>query len=337
MSVENEKVLELKNLKTQFITKDKTVTAVDHVSWHIGKGEILGLVGESGCGKSVTALSIMQLFRNTTGKITDGEILFKDKNLVGYSNKEISHIRGREISMIFQEPMSSLNPTMKIGTQMMELILKHNRVLSKKEAKDLALSMLVKVGIPRAAEVINEYPHQLSGGMCQRVGIAMGMSLNPALLIADEPTTALDVTIQAQILELMRDINKEFDMSILLITHDLGVVAEMCNRVVVMYAGKVVEEADVLDLFSNPLHPYTKGLLNSTPVIGNPKERLVAIRGNVPSLDNMPAGCAFEPRCDDCFERCKKEMPPIFHIDGENGLRKSRCWLAEEYGRRVDV
>ena len=326
----SEKVLELKNLMTQFITKERTVTAVNHVSYHINRGEILGLVGESGCGKSVTALSIMQLFRNTSGKITDGEIVFKGKNIVNNSNREMARIRGREISMIFQEPMSSLNPTMKIGVQMMELILKHEKSMPKKEARALALSMLEKVGIPRANEVMNEYPHQLSGGMSQRVGIAMGMSLNPALLIADEPTTALDVTIQAQILELMRKINEDFGMSILLITHDLGVVAEMCNRVVVMYAGKVVEEATALDLFGDPQHPYTKGLLASTPVIGNPIERLVAIRGNVPSLSDMPAGCAFAPRCDHCFDKCEKEMPPVFHIEGANGLRKSRCWLAEK-------
>ena len=334
MSVE--KTLELKNLRTQFITKERTVTAVNEVSYHICKGEILGLVGESGCGKSVTALSIMQLFRNTSGKITGGEIIFKNKNLVDHSNREMSRIRGRDISMIFQEPMSSLNPTMKIGVQMMELILKHEKKMPKSEARALALSMLEKVGIPRAAEVMNEYPHQLSGGMNQRVGIAMGMSLNPALLIADEPTTALDVTIQAQILELMREINKDFGMSILLITHDLGVVAEMCNRVVVMYAGKVVEEADVLDLFGNPLHPYTKGLLASTPVIGSPKERLQAIRGNVPSLEDMPMGCAFAPRCDDCFDRCEKEMPPVFHIEGDNGLRKSRCWLMEKDSSKTE-
>jgi len=333
----SEKVLELKNLRTQFITKERTVTAVDHVSYHINKGEILGLVGESGCGKSVTALSIMQLFRNTSGKITDGEIIFKDKNIVNNSHREMARIRGRNISMIFQEPMSSLNPTMKIGTQMMELILKHEKMMSKSEARALALSMLEKVGIPRAEDVMNEYPHQLSGGMNQRVGIAMGMSLNPALLIADEPTTALDVTIQAQILELMRKINEDFGMSILLITHDLGVVAEMCNRVVVMYAGKVVEEATAVDLFANPQHPYTKGLLASTPVIGKPIERLVAIRGNVPSLSDMPAGCTFAPRCDLCFDKCEKEMPPVFHIDGANGLRKSRCWLVEGNSTKAEL
>ena len=327
--MKTENILELKNLKTQFITKDKTVTAVNEVSYHIEKGEVLGLVGESGCGKSVTALSIMQLFRDTPGKITGGEVNFKGQNLVGFRDKEMAKIRGKDISMIFQEPMSSLNPTMKIGIQMMELILKHEKI-SKSEARALALSMLEKVGIPRAAEVMNEYPHQLSGGMNQRVGIAMGMSLNPALLIADEPTTALDVTIQAQILELMGHINEEFQMSILLITHDLGVVAEMCHRVVVMYAGKVVEEANVFDLFETPNHPYTKGLLASTPVIGKRETRLNSIRGNVPSLDNMPKGCAFAARCDDCFKKCEEEMPPVFLMEGKHGIRKSRCWLSEE-------
>jgi peptide/nickel transport system ATP-binding protein len=324
-----EKTLELKNLKTQFITKDKSVTAVNEVSYHINEGEILGLVGESGCGKSVTALSIMQLLKNTPGKITGGEVIFRGKNLVEYTEKEMTKIRGREISMIFQEPISSLNPTMKIGAQIVELILKHKK-MSMGEAKALALSMLEKVGIPRALEIMYEFPHQLSGGMNQRVGIAMGMSLNPALLIADEPTTALDVTIQAQILELMRYINKEFQMSILLITHDLGVVAEMCHRVVVMYAGKIVEEANVIDLFETPNHPYTKGLLASTPILGKRERRLNSIRGNVPPLDKMPPGCAFAPRCDNCFEKCNEEAPPIFILDGENGVRKSRCWLSEE-------
>jgi len=324
-----ENILELKNLKTQFITKDKTVTAVNEVSYHIEKGEILGLVGESGCGKSVTALSIMQLFKDTPGKITGGQVNFKGENLVGKSNREMAKIRGKDISMIFQEPMSSLNPTMKIGVQMVELILKHEK-MSKKEAQALALSMLEKVGIPRAKEVMGEYPHQLSGGMNQRVGIAMGMSLNPSLLIADEPTTALDVTIQAQILELMRDINQEFGMSILLITHDLGVVAEMCDRVVVMYAGKVVEEANVYDLFENPQHPYTKGLLASTPVLGKRAKRLDSIRGNVPALDNMPKGCPFADRCDFALAKCREEMPPVFIEEDQNGVRKTRCWLAQK-------
>lgn len=334
--MEKENILELNQLKTQFITKDKTVTAVNEVSYHIKKGEILGLVGESGCGKSVTALSIMQLFKDTPGKITSGEVNFKGKNLVGLSNKEMSKVRGKDISMIFQEPMSSLNPTMKIGVQMMELILKHEK-MSKNQAYNLALSMLEKVGIPRAKEVMNEYPHQLSGGMNQRVGIAMGMSLNPSLLIADEPTTALDVTIQAQILELMREINQEFGMSILLITHDLGVVAEMCDRVVVMYAGKVVEEANVYDLFANPKHPYTKGLLASTPVIGKRAKRLDSIPGNVPSLDNMPKGCPFASRCAQCFAKCEEEMPPTFLHEDEHGIRRSRCWLAKEGNIGLEV
>ena len=323
-----EKILELKNVKTQFISKNKSITAVNEVSYDIKKGEILGLVGESGCGKSVTALSIMQLFRDTHGKITGGDIVFKQRNLVGLRNSEMSKIRGKDISMIFQEPMSSLNPTMKIGAQMREQIQKHTK-MSKQEATALALSMLERVGIPRAAEVLGEYPHQLSGGMNQRVGIAMGMSLNPTLLIADEPTTALDVTIQAQILELMRNINQEYQMSILLITHDLGVVAEMCHRVIVMYAGRVVEEANVFELFERPLHPYTQGLLDSTPVIGKNEARLASIPGNVPALDQMPDGCAFVPRCAQRLPCCEETLPPYFLIPGKTGVRKSRCWLAQ--------
>ncbi|MCL2851837.1 MAG: ABC transporter ATP-binding protein [Defluviitaleaceae bacterium] len=326
--MQNEKVLELTNLRTQFITKDSTSTAVNGVSYHIKRGEVLGLVGESGCGKSVTALSIMRLFRDTPGRITGGAVMFGGRNITEISEREMAKIRGKEIAMIFQEPMSSLNPTMKIGKQLTEVILKH-RHISVREAKELALDMLRQVGIPRAEQLMNEFPHQLSGGMNQRVMIAMGMSLNPSVLIADEPTTALDVTIQAQILELMKSINEEHGMSILLITHDLGVVAEMCHRVVVMYAGRVVEEADVHSLFAKPLHPYTHGLIDSTPVIGARIERLKSIRGNVPSLDNMPEGCVFGPRCDSFEDRCGREEPPVFHIEQQGVLRKCRCWTAE--------
>ena len=328
MAAQTEKVLELTNLRTQFITKDSNVTAVDGVSYHINRGEILGLVGESGCGKSVTALSIMRLFRDTPGKITGGHVNFEGRNITEISEREMAKIRGSKIAMIFQEPMSSLNPTMKIGRQLTEAILKH-RNISLKEAKSIALDMLNQVGIPRAAELMNEYPHQLSGGMNQRVMIAIGMSLGPSLLIADEPTTALDVTIQAQILELMLSLNQEHGMSMLLITHDLGVVAEMCHRIVVMYAGRVVEEADATSLFAAPQHPYTQGLISSTPVIGARIDRLKSIRGNVPSLDNMPKGCVFGPRCDFYEERCAAE-PPVFTIEHDGKTRKCRCWLAEK-------
>ncbi|MDR1704891.1 MAG: ABC transporter ATP-binding protein [Clostridiales bacterium] len=322
-------ILELKELKTQFISKDSTVTPVDGVSYNIKKGEILGLVGESGCGKSVTALSIMRLFRDTTGKITGGSVQFNGKDLVKVSEKEMAMIRGKDIAMIFKEPLTSLNPVAKIGKQIIEVILKHEPV-SVRQARETAVKMLELVGIPRAEQVMNEYPHQLSGGMNQRVMIAMGMSLNPQVLIADEPTTALDVTIQAQILELMKRINEEHGMSILLITHDLGVVAEMCSRVVVMYAGRIVEEADAENLFLRPRHPYTIGLINSIPVIGKNVERLESIPGNVPSLTNMPLGCKFAPRCSKALERCKAEEPGLFTVVSDGMERKCRCWLAAE-------
>ena len=324
MVEKNEVILELKELKTQFITKDSTVTAVDGVSYDIKKGEILGLVGESGCGKSVTALSIMRLFRDTAGKVTGGSVMFKGKNLIDIDEREMARIRGKDISMIFQEPLTSLNPVTRVGKQITEVILKHERV-SARYAQEMAIGMLKQVGIPRAERVMEEYPHQLSGGMNQRVMIAMGMSLNPAVLIADEPTTALDVTIQAQILELMNRINEEHHMSILLITHDLGVVAEMCSRVVVMYAGRIVEEADATSLFLSPRHPYTIGLINSIPAIGKYVERLESIPGNVPSLLDMPKGCKFAPRCSKAFDRCGQEEPPVF----EDKAHKCRCWLAE--------
>jgi len=328
-AVQQEIVLELSDLETRFISKDSAVTAVDGVSYNIKKGEILGLVGESGCGKSVTALSIMRLFRDTTGEITGGKVFFNGVNLAELSERAMSKIRGKDIAMIFQEPLTSLNPVMKIGKQIMEVILKHEKA-SVRYANDLAVNMLKLVGIPRAEEVMNEYPHQLSGGMNQRVMIAMAMSLNPRLLIADEPTTALDVTIQAQILELMRQINEEHGMSILLITHDLGVVAEMCSRVVVMYAGRIVEEADVYSLYENPMHPYTIGLIKSIPVIGRRVDRLESIHGNVPSLHNMPIGCKFAPRCNSAFYRCTQEEPPVFETTQDGFTHKCRCWLAGE-------
>ncbi|MBE6011074.1 MAG: ABC transporter ATP-binding protein [Lachnospiraceae bacterium] len=329
MSQTAEKVLELKNLKTEFITKDSRLTAVNGVSFHINKGEILGLVGESGCGKSVTSLSIMRLFRDTPGKITEGAVYYKGENITDISEREMAVIRGQDISMIFQEPLTSLNPVMRIGDQLVETILKHTSK-TKHEAMEIAKEMLRKVGIPRADEIVREYPHQLSGGMNQRVMIAMAMSLNPQVLIADEPTTALDVTIQAQILELMRQINKDHGMSILLITHDLGVVAEMCQRVVVMYAGRIVEEAEVVKLFKSPLHPYTKGLINSVPVLGRRVERLESIPGNVPTLSKMPSGCKFAPRCLKKMDICVEKEPPIFNIDEGGEIRKCRCWLMKD-------
>lgn len=335
MSQTIEKILEVKNLQTEFITKDSRVTAVNGISFHLNNGEILGLVGESGCGKSVTSLSIMRLFRDTPGRITEGGVYFKGENITELPEKDMAKIRGEDISMIFQEPLTSLNPVMRIGDQLAETILKHTSK-NKHEAMEIVTDMLNKVGIPRVNEIVKEYPHQLSGGMNQRVMIAMAMSLNPKVLIADEPTTALDVTIQAQILDLMRTINKDHGMSILLITHDLGVVAEMCSRVIVMYAGRIVEEADVFDLFKDPLHPYTKGLINSVPVLGRRAERLEAIPGNVPTLTKMPAGCKFAPRCASKMAICDKEEPPLYVTENGSKLRKSRCFLMKDTANRKE-
>lgn len=324
-----EKILEVKDLKIEFISKDSRLTAVNGVSFHINNGEILGLVGESGCGKTVTSLAIMRLFKDTNGKITDGGIYFKGQDITSIGDREMAVMRGEEISMIFQEPLTSLNPVMRIGDQICEVILKHTKK-SRTEAMKIAKEMLEQVGIPRAGQVLKDYPHQLSGGMNQRVMIAMAMSLNPQLLIADEPTTALDVTIQAQILDLMRRINHDHGMSMLLITHDLGVVAEMCQRVIVMYAGRIVEQADVVDLFKSPRHPYSKGLIHSVPVLGRRAERLDSIPGNVPTLSKMPEGCKFAPRCKYKMERCEKEEPGLFTVAGECRERSCRCWLLEE-------
>ena len=320
MSQEN--LLEVKHLRTEFFSSKKSsVTAVDDVSFDIKKGEIVGLVGESGCGKSVTSLSIMQLLKDTPGKITNGEVIFQGHNLLDASKKEMLDIRGDKMSMIFQEPMSSLNPSMRIDKQMIEGIRLHTP-LTKAEARKKAADILSQVGIPDPQRVLKNYPHQLSGGMRQRVMIAMAMSCEPDLLIADEPTTALDVTIQAQILELMKKIQQ--DKSILLITHDLGVVAEMCSRVIVMYAGKIVEEAPVEILFANPTHPYTQGLIASVPKLGSGVKVLPSIPGSVPDLSAMPKGCRFAPRCKYATEKCHQEQPELLSV-GEK--QKCRCWL----------
>ena len=293
------------------------------MSFDIKKGEIVGLVGESGCGKSVTSLSIMQLLKDTPGKVTNGEIIFQGRNLLDASKKEMLDIRGDKMSMIFQEPMSSLNPSMRIDKQMIEGIRLHTP-LTKAEARKKAADILSQVGIPDPQRVLKNYPHQLSGGMSQRVMIAMAMSCEPDLLIADEPTTALDVTIQAQILELMKKIQQDKGMSILLITHDLGVVAEMCSRVIVMYAGKIVEEAPVEILFANPTHPYTQGLIASVPKLGSGVKVLPSIPGSVPDLSAMPKGCRFAPRCKYATEKCHQEQPELLSV-GEK--QKCRCWL----------
>ena len=318
-----EKLLELKNLKTHFKSDRGIVKAVDGVSITVHKGETVGVVGESGCGKSVTSLSIMRLLHDTPGEIVDGSVEFNGFNLADLSEGEMRKIRGNEIAMIFQEPMTSLNPVYKIGRQLEEAIRLHLKY-DQQKAKNHAIDMLKLVGIPRAEEIVNEFPYQLSGGMRQRVMIAMAMSCRPKLLIADEPTTALDVTIQAQILDLMRNLREESGTSIMLITHDLGVVAEMCDRVVVMYAGKVVEESDVYTVFENPKHPYTKGLLDSIPKLGQKISRLDSIPGNVPTPGNMPEGCKFAPRCSAVMDICKEKDPELLKLDSGHTCR---CWL----------
>lgn len=321
-----EKLLEVKNLKTYFYTESGVAQAVDSVDFEIYPGETLGVVGESGCGKSVTSLSIMRLIPEPPGKIVEGEIFFKGQDLIKLNEKEMRDIRGNEISMIFQEPMTSLNPVFTIGDQISETIILHKKV-SKKEAMRQSVEMLQKVGIPLPEQRVHEYPHQLSGGMRQRVMIAMALSCNPELLIADEPTTALDVTIQAQILDLMNGLKSNLDMSIMMITHDLGVIAEVCDRVAVMYAGKVVEYTDVKTLFNNPRHPYTWGLMNSIPRLEEEVERLTAIPGIVPSALNFPEGCRYNTRCPMAQERCFKEEPALTEV--EDG-HQARCFYSDK-------
>lgn len=327
-----ENLLQVNNLKTAFQTEKGLQTVVHGVSFHVSKGEIVGIVGESGCGKSVTSLSIMRLLHDTPGRITNGEVVYKDKNLLALSEKEMKKYRGNELSMIFQEPMTSLNPVLKIGRQLRETIQLHLN-MSKAKAHEHAIKMLELVGIPRAREIMDEYPHQLSGGMRQRVMIAIAISCNPALLIADEPTTALDVTIQAQILNILKDIQQQSDMGILMITHDLGVVAELCDRVIVMYAGRIIEESSVEALFENPQHPYTRGLIDSIPKIGKHKDRLYSIPGNVPSPANMPQGCKFAPRCKHVMDICHQKEPDLV----KTKEHFSRCWLHQEHKERECV
>ncbi|WP_105979057.1 ABC transporter ATP-binding protein [Bacillus paralicheniformis] len=319
-------LLEVNDLKTYFFRKKQPIPAVDGVDFSIKKGETVALVGESGSGKSITSLSIMGLVEGSGGKIINGSIKLEGRDLVTYKEQDLCKIRGNEISMIFQEPMTSLNPVLTIGEQITEVLIYHKK-LSKKEAAKKAVELLKLVGFSRAGELMKEYPHRLSGGMRQRVMIAIALSCNPKLLIADEPTTALDVTIQAQVLELMKDLCDKFDTSILLITHDLGVVSEIADRVIVMYCGQVVENATVDELFDEPLHPYTKGLLNSIPVIEGSIEKLTAIKGNVPTPDNLPAGCRFAPRCPSAGDKCWGAQPDLkTRPDG----RSVRCFLYEE-------
>lgn len=315
--------MEVDGLKTYFYTEDGVVPAVDGVSFTVKPGEVLGIVGESGCGKSVTSLSILRLIADPPGKIISGSIRFNGHDLISVSDSQMRKIRGNDIAMIFQEPMTSLNPVFTIGDQVGEAIKLHQG-LKNKDVREKSIEMLKLVGIPRPGKVVDEYPHTLSGGMRQRAMIAMALSCNPKLLIADEPTTALDVTIQAQILELMNDLKEKIKTSIMLITHDLGVVAEMAEHVVVMYAGKIVEDTDVVTLFKNPKHPYTLGLLSSKPKLEEGNEKLESIPGMVPDPINMPSGCYFHPRCRHVMDICRKKMPSL--ADEITG-HKIRCWL----------
>ncbi len=306
-------LLRIDNLQTHFFSAGKVVKALDGISFEIKAGEVFGLVGETGCGKSVTALSVLRLIPFPPGRIVAGSIRFKDTDLLSLSPEEMRRCRGKEISMIFQEPMTSLNPVFRVGDQMSEVIRMHQG-LGRSAAIEAAVGMLERVRIPDARKVAGQYPHQLSGGMRQRVMIAMELSCRPALLIADEPTTALDVTIQAQILRLLREMRREMGTSILLITHDLGVVAQMCDRVAVMYAGSIVEQAGVADIFLNPRHPYTQGLWGAIPLIDDEKSTLAVIPGTVPDLSRLPEGCKFHPRCGRRFEPCDRVRPEMAEV-----------------------
>ena len=317
-------ILQIKDLKVSFQSGKKFVPAIDGVSFELNEGEILGIVGESGSGKSVTSLTTMGLIPSPPGKIENGEIIFEGKDLKNISEKEWRKIRGNQISMIFQEPMTSLNPLFTIGNQLIEAIRLHTAT-SKNGAKARSIELLKLVGIPRAEGILSEYPHQLSGGMRQRVMIAMAMACNPRVLIADEPTTALDVTIQAQILALMKDLNEKTNTSIILITHDLGVVAEICERVIVMYSGQIVEQGDVRTILKNPQHPYTKGLLKSVPDLRGKKDRLYSIPGNVPTPGTVHKGCRFAARCSEVFDRCHEESPELNLMEADG--HKVRCLL----------
>jgi peptide/nickel transport system ATP-binding protein len=332
-------LLEVTDLRTYFHTDAGTAKAVDGVSFHVDAGEVLGIVGESGCGKSVTSLSVMQLIPRPPGEILDGSsIRFRGDELVGAGERRMRDIRGNDIAMIFQEPMTSLNPVFTVGDQIAEALRLH-LAMDRKAARERAVEMLRLVGIPNAGERADDYPHQLSGGQRQRVMIAMALACEPDLLIADEPTTALDVTIQAQILDLLAELRARLGMAVILITHDLGVVAEVCDRVVVMYAGQVVEHGRVAEIFSNPRHPYTEGLLKAVPRLGVRQDKLAVIPGTVPSPVAWPVGCRFHARCPYGWDRCVREEPPLLEV--RNGApdpdRVARCWLETNPERRSEI
>ncbi|MFC1693861.1 ABC transporter ATP-binding protein [Candidatus Latescibacterota bacterium] len=322
----NKHLLEIQSLNTSFHMETGTARAVQDVSFHIDSGEMLGLVGESGCGKSVTALSIMRLIPSPPGKIDSGKVLFQGRNLLELSGGEMRRVRGNDIAMIFQEPMTSLNPVFSIGSQILEAVQLHQKV-GKREALNRTIDMLKLVGISDPEQRVNEYPHQFSGGMRQRVMIAMALSCNPELLIADEPSTALDVTIQAQIMDLLARLQEELGMAILLITHDLGVVAESAVRMDIMYAGRIVEEGTTRDVFSHPCHPYTKGLIESVPRLDTMRDRLSVINGTVPDPIDLPDGCPFNPRCPLADERCRTELPDLEIIETNH---KARCFKSNQ-------
>ncbi len=325
---DKETILEVRGLKTQFFTEGGIVRAVDGVDFHFKRCEVLGIVGESGCGKSVTSLSLMKLI-GQPGRIVEGEIIFDNQDLVNYSDTQMTSIRGNRISMIFQQPTSCLNPVFRVGEQLAEVLHIHQD-LGRDAGQKRAIELLSMVGIPEPEARIKAFPHELSGGMAQRVMIAMALACVPELLIADEPTTALDVTIQAQILDLMRNLRSKMETAIILITHDLGVVAEMCDRVNVMYAGRIVEVANVNDLFQTPKHPYTQALIGATPVLGHVDRELVAIPGSVPNLVNLPEGCQFAPRCvarvENELEICTEQEPDLKMVAPDHWVR---CWLYE--------
>jgi oligopeptide transport system ATP-binding protein len=323
-------LLEVQDLRTQFHTREGLVYAVNGISYQLDEGETLGIVGESGCGKSVGVLSLLRLIPEPPGKIASGQALFQGKDLLQMSSEEIRHVRGAQVAMIFQDPMTSLNPVLTIGRQLTEGLELHMN-MSNQQARDRAAELLGMVGIPQAADRLNDYPHQFSGGMRQRVMIAMALSCTPQLLIADEPTTALDVTIQAQIIELVKRLRDELGMAIIWITHDLGIVAGLAKRVIVMYAGFIIEEAQVKDLYSDPRHPYTLGLLGSLPRVDETQHRrLVSIEGMPPDLLGLPPGCPFAARCDFRIERCEKENPPLEPVSP--GHWKA-CWVETRQGR----